>query len=154
MQYMDHGKGIREEYGVYNNLFIRHLRQYIDIYLYLQSSDFMVLQGIDFSVRSGLLTGVIGPVGAGKVYIIGLLPHTQNCGLRMCRECRKHIPRHRLQRKPLVSNPGMHDGTCAMHVPWCKSGSLTRGGGKNVPGIAGACATAIVEEMLAHGFKA
>ena len=39
---------------------------------------------------------------------------------------------HRLLRKPLVSDPGMH------HVPWCMSGSLTRGGGENVPG---ACAT-------------
>ena len=27
------------------------------------------------------------------------------------------------------------------HVPWCRSGSLTRGGGENVPGIPGACAT-------------
>ena len=27
------------------------------------------------------------------------------------------------------------------HVPWCMSGSLTRGGGKNVPGIPGACTT-------------
>ena len=26
-------------------------------------------------------------------------------------------------------------------VPWCMSGSLTRGGGKNVPGIPGACTT-------------
>ena len=45
-----------------------------------------------------------------------------------------------LQRKPLVSDPGMHHGTCVMHVPWCISGSLTRGG-ENVPGIPGACAT-------------
>ena len=35
-----------------------------------------------------------------------------------------------LQRKPLVSNPGKHHGTCVTHVPWCMSGSLTRGGGK------------------------
>ena len=27
------------------------------------------------------------------------------------------------------------------HVPWCMSGSLTCGGGENVPGIRGACAT-------------
>ena len=51
------------------------------------------------------------------------------------------FPRHRLQRKPLVSDPGMHHGTCATHVPWSMSGSLTRGGGENVPGIPGACAT-------------
>ena len=50
-------------------------------------------------------------------------------------------PHRRLQRKPLVSDPGMHHGTCVTHVPWCMSGSLTRGGGENVPGIPGACAT-------------
>ena len=49
--------------------------------------------------------------------------------------------RHRLQRKPLVSDPGMHHGACATHVPWCMSGSLTRGGGESVPSIPGACAT-------------
>ena len=32
-------------------------------------------------------------------------------------------------------------GNRVMHVPWCMSGSLTRGGGENVPGILGACAT-------------
>ena len=36
------------------------------------------------------------------------------------------FPRHRLQRKPLVSDPGMHHDTCVTHVPWCMSGSLTR----------------------------
>ena len=59
---------------------------------------------------------------------MGLLPDTWNCGLRMRRECRERFPRHQLQRKPLVSNPGMHHGTCVVHVPWCMSGSLTRGG--------------------------
>ena len=48
----------------------------------------------------------------------------------MHRECREHFPRYRLQRKPLVSDPNMHHGTCATHVPWCMSGSLTRGQGK------------------------
>ena len=43
--------------------------------------------------------------------------------------------------KPLVSNPYMHHDTCVKHVSWCISGSLTRGGGENVPGIPGACAT-------------
>ena len=38
----------------------------------------------------------------------------------------------------------MHHGTCVMHVPWCMSGSLTCGGGENVPGIPGACALAIL----------
>ena len=58
----------------------------------------------------------------------------------MRRECRERFPRHRLQRKPRVSDPDMHHDTCGMHVPWCMSGSLTRGGGENVPGIPGACA--------------
>ena len=49
--------------------------------------------------------------------------------------------RHRLQRKPLVSDPGMHHGTYVTHIPWCMSGSLTRGGGENVLSIPGACTT-------------
>ena len=72
---------------------------------------------------------------------MGLLPDTQNCGLRMRQECRERFPRQRVQRKPRVSDPDMHHGTCLTHVPWCMSGSLTRGGGVNVPGIPGACAT-------------
>ena len=49
--------------------------------------------------------------------------------------------RHQLQMKLLVSDPDMHHGTCVTHVQWCMSGSLTHGGGENVPGIPGACAT-------------
>ena len=41
--------------------------------------------------------------------------------------------RHRLHRKPLVSDPGMHHGTCAMHLLWCMSRSLYRGGGETSP---------------------
>ena len=52
-------------------------------------------------------------------------------------------PRIRIQRKPRVSDPGMHHGTCVTHVPWCMSGLLTCDGGENVPGIPGACAPAI-----------
>ena len=44
------------------------------------------------------------------------------------------FPRHRLQRKHLVRDPGMHHGTCVTHVPWCMLGLLTRSGGENVPG--------------------
>ena len=40
---------------------------------------------------------------------------------------RERFPRHRLQRKPSVSDPGMHHGT------WCMSGSLTHGDGKTFP---------------------
>ena len=54
------------------------------------------------------------------------------------------FPRRRFQRKPVVSDPGMHHGTCVTHVPWCMSGSLTCGDGENVPGIPGACAPAIL----------
>ena len=72
---------------------------------------------------------------------MGLLPDTKNCELRMRGECRERFSRHRLQRKPLVSDPSMHHGTCATHVPCCMSGSLTCGGGENIPGDASACAT-------------
>ena len=41
----------------------------------------------------------------------------------------------------LVSDPSVHHGTCVTHVPWCMSGSPTRGGEENLPGIPGACAT-------------
>ena len=54
------------------------------------------------------------------------------------------FPRRRFLREPLVSDPGMHHGTCVTHVPWCMPGSLTCGDGENVPGIPGACASAIV----------
>ena len=52
---------------------------------------------------------------------MGLLPDTWNCGLCMCRECQDHFP------PPLISDPDMHHDTCATHVPWCMSGSLTGG---------------------------
>ena len=59
----------------------------------------------------------------------------------MHRECLERFPRHGLQRKPLVSDPGMHHDTCVMHVTWCMSGLLTRSGGENVCGIPAARAT-------------
>ena len=46
----------------------------------------------------------------------GPLTRYVNWGLRMRREWRERFPRHRLQRKPLVSDPGMHHGTCVTHV--------------------------------------
>ena len=62
------------------------------------------------------------------------------------------FPRRQFQMKPLVSDPGMHHGTCVTHVPWCMSGSLTCGDGENVPGIPGACAPAILRIWQeAHG---
>ena len=60
-----------------------------------------------------------------QTQFMGLLPDTQNCGLRMRRECRERFPRHRLQRKPIIGDPGMHHGTRVTHVLWCMSGSLT-----------------------------
>ena len=45
----------------------------------------------------------------------------------MRRQCRERFPRDRLQKKPLVSDPGMYHGTSVMHTPWWMSGSLTRG---------------------------
>ena len=71
------------------------------------------------------------------LYSMGLLPDTQNCGLRMRQEFREPFPRHR----PLINDPDMHHGTCATHVPWCMWGSLIHVGGENVPAIPGACAT-------------
>ena len=64
---------------------------------------------------------------------MGLLSDTYNCGLRMRRECRERLPRHPGKRKPLVSDPSMHHGTCVTHVPLCMSGSLTAVAGKTSP---------------------
>ena len=59
-------------------------------------------------------------------------------GVRMCRECWECFPHHRLQRKPLVSDPGM---PCVTHVLWCILGSLACSGRENVASIPGACTT-------------
>ena len=68
-------------------------------------------------------------------------PLTRYRKLCMRLECRDRFPRHRLQRKLLVSDPSMHHGTCMTHVSWCMAGSLTCGDGENVPGIPGAWPT-------------
>ena len=52
-----------------------------------------------------------------------------------------------------VSHNGIHHGTCVTHVPWCMSGSLTRGGGENIPGIPGACATRNVTYLIRGPFS-
>ena len=65
------------------------------------------------------------------VVCMGLLSDTRKCRLRMRLECWESFPRHRLERRPLVSDPGMHFRTCFTHVWWCMSGSLTRGEGKS-----------------------
>ena len=45
----------------------------------------------------------------------------------MHQEYRERFSRPRPQRKPWVSDHGMHHGTLVTHVPWCISGSLTYG---------------------------
>ena len=51
---------------------------------------------------------------------MGLLPDTQNRGLRMRRECRERFPRHQLQRKPLVcdrhASRHVRNARAVMHV--------------------------------------
>ena len=49
--------------------------------------------------------------------------------------CREPFLYHQLQRRPLVSDPGMHHRTCLTHVLWCMSGSPSCGAGENIPGI-------------------
>ena len=66
----------------------------------------------------------------------------------MRRECRERFPWDRLQRNPLVNDPDMHHGTCETHVPWSMSGSQTRGGGENVPGFPGGCATSNLTHLV------
>ena len=67
---------------------------------------------------------------------MGLLPDTQNCGLRMRRECWEHFLRHR----------GLAIRHASRHVrDACRDSKLAVsfevGGGENVPGIHGASAT-------------
>ena len=69
----------------------------------------------------------------------------------MRRECRERFPRHRLRRIKekrqlaiptcITARAWRTAGTCVTHVPCCMSGTLTRCGGENVPGITGACVT-------------
>ena len=59
----------------------------------------------------------------------------------MLRNAGNVFPCRWLERKPLVSDPDMHHGTSVTHVPWWMTGSLTRGGGENVPDIPDACTT-------------
>ena len=67
--------------------------------------------------------------------------HIGNPIVEIRRSYDRLISTMRFQRKLLVSGSGMHHVTCFTHVPWCMSGSLTRGGRENVPCIPGACAT-------------
>ena len=68
--------------------------------------------------------------------MMSLLPDKYNCGLPMRHKSPECFPRHRLQRKPLVSDPGMHHRTCETHI-----GNAIPRWWKNIPGIPGAYAT-------------
>ena len=72
---------------------------------------------------------------------MGLLPDTENCGVVHAPGIPGMFSHHWLQKIPLISDPGIHHDKGVTHVQLCMSGSLSRGGGDNVPGIAGACAT-------------
>ena len=63
----------------------------------------------------------------------------KNYRLRMHRGCRERFSCHRLQRKSLVSDPGMHHGTCVTDVMHVGIANPRRRA--NVPGIPVACAT-------------
>ena len=57
-------------------------------------------------------------------------PNEAVCWLRMRLACWNCFPRHRIQMKPLVSDPGMHRGTCGTHVydsQWGTPFVLTKG---------------------------
>ena len=68
--------------------------------------------------------------------MMGLLPEKYNCGLPMRRKSPECFLRHRLERKPLVSDPGMHHCTCETHI-----GNANPRWWENLPGIPGAYAT-------------
>ena len=56
------------------------------------------------------------------------------------------------KRKPLVSDRGMHHGTCVTHAPWCISGSLTPGGWETFPAFLAHAQPAILRiYQEAHG---
>ena len=100
--------------------------------------------------RSALSSEYILPAGsAGSSMLRCSLPWASSqirkiAGCACAGNAGNVFPCRRFQIKPLVSDPGMHHGTCVTHVPWCMSGSLTCGDRENVPGIPGACAPAIL----------
>ena len=74
-------------------------------------------------------------------WTMSLLPNTQNCLLRMHRECRKRFPRHGgLAIPTCIRAPAWR--TCP-DVCWDRylAVSFAVGGGENIPVIPGACAT-------------
>ena len=74
-----------------------------------------------------------GDYRLGNAFILQLWACYQIRKLAGCASIERFLC-HRLKRKMLGSDPGTY-------VSVCMSGSLTHGGGENVPGISGACAT-------------
>ena len=72
---------------------------------------------------------------------MGLLPDTQNCVLRIRRECRERSPRNRGLAIPThISARARRTWRDACRDRY-QTVSVEVGGGENVPGIPGACAT-------------
>ena len=92
---------------------------------------------IHFSIHSAICSSIGWLIDLFMVLFLD----TQKCMLHIRRECRDRFPRHQLQRKRIVIDPVMHQARCVRHVSWCMSGSQTRSGGEDVPGIPGACTT-------------
>ena len=90
--------------------------------------------------------GIFLQISLGYHWIFLLQPLSSICVTGMLfngpltRYVKLRVP-HAPGRKALVCDPGIHHGTCATHLPWCMSGSLTRCGGENVLGISSACTT-------------
>ena len=77
-------------------------------------------------VCGGLVLVHLAPTSISMAVSQGSLTRHVKLRIAHARECRERFPRHRLQKKPLVSDPSMHHGTCITHMPWCMSGSLAR----------------------------
>ena len=103
-----------------------------------------VVQTLQYRWPLNWSTDTASPVSQWTSYQIRKI-----AGCACARNAGNVFPRRRFQSKPLVSDPGMHHGTCVTHVPWCMSGSLTCGDGESIPG---ACAPAILRIWQeAHG---
>ena len=89
--------------------------------LFLDTSN-IIVNGVSHSNSQMGLFAENADRSNSNALTMGLLPETQNCGLRMRRECRERFPRHLLQRKALVSDTGMRRGSyvrdarAVMHV--------------------------------------
>ena len=98
------------------------------------------------SHRQSTHCGLVMPYGIIQLnwFSMGLLPDSNIAGCACARNAGNVFPHRRLQRKPLVSDPGMHHGTCVTHVSWCMSGSLTRLAWKTFPAFPAHAQTSIL----------